>query len=170
MMSDLEIYRNHKDLFFQQDPHSPLSEEQKEVFQGLDYYPEEPDLRLVVRVDPFQEQQEVQIQTSTGDSGTYLRYGLLRFEVDGQPAQLTVYQARNGDPFIPFQDRTSGTETYGAGRYLEPEALGEDKYLVDFNLAYNPWCAYSPLYSCPLTPEENRLSVAIRAGEKAFSG
>lgn len=168
-MNYLENFRNHKDLFFEQDPHSPLSEDQKQAFQGLDYFPENEDLRLVVKVEPFSEQQEVQIQTSTGDMGAYLRYGRIKFEVDGGAAQLTIYLGKDGKPFVPFQDRTSGKETYGAGRYLEPEALGEGKFLVDFNLAYNPWCAYSPFFSCPLPPEENRLSVPIRAGEKAFS-
>jgi uncharacterized protein (DUF1684 family) len=167
-MSTLENYRYQKDLFFEQDPHSPLSEEQKKSFQGLAYYPENPDLRLVIVVEPFEEQREIHIQTSTGDTGTYLRYGRLKFEIEGQPAELTVYLGRDGNPFIPFRDLTSGDETYGAGRYLEPETLDDRKFLVDFNLAYNPWCAYSQLYSCPLPPDENRLSVPIRAGEKAF--
>ena len=169
-MNNLENFRNHKDLFFEQDTHSPLSDDQKKSFQGLDYFPEDPGLRLIVRVDPFEEQRVVQIQTSTGEMDKYTRYGLLRFEVEGQPAQLTVYLDRKGNPFIPFQDGTSGKESYGAGRYLEPEALGEERFLVDFNLAYNPWCAYSPFFSCPLPPEENRVSVPIRAGEKTFAG
>ncbi len=169
-MNDLENFRNHKDLFFEQDTHSPLSDAQKKSFQGLDYFPEAPNLRLVMRVDPFKEQRVVQIQTSTGEMENYTRYGLLRFEVDGKPAQLTVYLDRNDNPFIPFQDGTSGKESYGAGRYLEPEALDEERFLVDFNLAYNPWCAYSPFFSCPLPPEENRISVPIRAGEKTFVG
>lgn len=167
-MSDLETFRQHKDRFFELDPHSPLSEEQKGSFQGLDYYPEAPELRFVVRAEPFKEQSEVQIQTSTGDVGEYLKYGRIAFEVDGQPAELTVFIGKDGNPFVPFADQTSGNETYGAGRYLEPEALGEEKFLVDFNLAYNPWCAYSSHYSCPLPPAENRLQVPIRAGEKAF--
>ena len=168
MMNYLENFRNHKDLFFEQDPHSPLSEEQKEGFQGLEYFPENEDLRLVVKVEPFDEQGEVQIQTSTGDKGAYLRYGRIKFEVDGAPAQLTIYLGKDGNPFLPFRDQTSGDESYGAGRYLEPEALGEDKFLVDFNLAYNPFCAYSEHYSCPLPPLENWLKVPIRAGEKQF--
>jgi hypothetical protein len=69
---------------------------------------------------------------------------------------------------VPFADATSGTETYGAGRYLELEHHHGDLYHVDFNLAYNPWCAYSPNYSCPIPPKENRLQVPIRAGEKDF--
>jgi uncharacterized protein (DUF1684 family) len=89
--------------------------------------------------------------------------------VEGQPVELTLYKDSHGF-FLPFVDSLAGKETYGAGRYLEPEALGEGKFLVDFNLAYNPWCAYSPMYSCPLPPDENRLTVPIRAGEKDFPG
>lgn len=167
-MDALNEFRKMKDLFFKQDPHSPLTEGQKEVFQGLDYYPENGDLRFVTRAEPFSEQKEVLIHTSTGDQGKYIRYGRLKFEVDGQPAELTLYLDSRGQAFLPFADQTCGGETYGAGRYLEPDDLGEDMFLVDFNLAYNPWCAYSPLYSCPLPPEENKLSVPIRAGERNY--
>lgn len=167
-MNELKIFRSHKDKFFKDDPHSPLSDKQRKTFRGLDYFPEDPNLKFIIRVEPFKEQDQVQIQTSTGESDSYLRYGRLNFEVEGQPAQLTVYLGRDGSAFVPFRDQTSGDETYGAGRYLEPETLDGSKYLVDFNLAYNPWCAYSALYSCPLPPEENHLSVPVRAGEKSF--
>lgn len=169
-MSELSKFRKRKDLFFEKDPHSPLSAEQKRDFQGLAYFPENPQLRLVMEVKPFQDQEEVQIQTTTGEFQPYLKFGSLPFDIDGQKLSLTLFIGKEGDPFVPFSDATSGKETYGAGRYLEPQALGEGKFLVDFNLAYNPWCAYSPAYSCPLPPEENRLEVPIEAGEKAYPG
>ncbi|HLE52058.1 MAG TPA: DUF1684 domain-containing protein, partial [Anaerolineales bacterium] len=81
--------------------------------------------------------------------------------------ELTVYRDPHGY-FLPFADALAGSETYGAGRYLEPEPAGKGKLLVDFNYAYNPYCAYNDQYSCPLTPWENRLKVPIRAGEKVF--
>jgi uncharacterized protein (DUF1684 family) len=87
--------------------------------------------------------------------------------VDGQPAELTIYQSESGW-FLPFVDSLSGKETYPAGRYLEPELLGDDRFMVDFNLAYNPYCAYNDTWSCPLSPFKNRLKVPIRAGEKLF--
>ena len=167
-MTELMKFRKQKDQFFEKDPHSPLSKEQKAAFQGLDYFPDNPDLRLVTEVKPFEVQEEVQIQTSTGDLQPYTRYGSLDFEVDGQKTSLTLYIGKDGHPFVPFGDATSGKETYGAGRYLEPEELDDGKYLLDFNLAYNPWCAYSPAYSCPLPPAENWLAVPIRAGEMKF--
>jgi uncharacterized protein (DUF1684 family) len=87
--------------------------------------------------------------------------------VEGQEAQLTIYQNENGY-FLPFVDALAGKETYPAGRYLEPEELYGNHFLVDFNLAYNPYCAYNEMWSCPITPAENRLKVPIRAGEKMF--
>lgn len=169
-MSELINYRKQKDIFLESDPHSPLSEDQRMNFQGLDYFPENQDLRLVIQVKPYLDQEQVEIRTSTGDLQTYTRYGSLDFETAGQEASLTLYIGKDGHPFVPFRDGTSGKETYGAGRYLEPEPLGDGKFLVDFNLAYNPWCAYAPSYSCPLPPRENQLEVEILAGEKNFPG
>ena len=118
-------------------------------------------------MSPFQERQTIQMQTSTGDVQTYQRYGRFTFQVDGQTAELTIYGDEGGF-FLPFVDSLAGQETYPAGRYLEPEQLPGGKFQVDFNLAYNPYCAYNEMWSCPLTPFENRLKVPIRAGEKIF--
>ena len=87
--------------------------------------------------------------------------------MDVQHAELTIYQSEHGY-FLPFVDSLAGKETYPAGRYLDPEALPGNRFLVDFNLAYNPYCAYNEMWSCPITPAENRLKVPIRAGEKLF--
>lgn len=167
-MTELAKFRKEKDRFFKSDPHSPLSKEQRRGFKGLNYYPENPALRFDAEVEPFAEHVHVQMQTSTGDVQDYRKYGVFRFKVDGQPAALTVYTSEDGGAFVPFADATGGTETYGAGRYLELESLGGNRFHVDFNLAYNPWCAYSPHYSCPIPPGENRLAAPIRAGEKNF--
>jgi uncharacterized protein (DUF1684 family) len=168
-MSALKQFRKRKDRFFKSDPDSPLSAEQKRAFSGLEYYAENPALRFDVEVEPFAEQVHVQMQTSTGDVQDYVRYGTFRFKAEDQPAVLTVYTSEEGGAFVPFADATSGSETYGAGRYLELEPLGGNRFHVDFNLAYNPWCAYSPDYSCPIPPRENRIQVPIHAGEKDFA-
>jgi uncharacterized protein (DUF1684 family) len=169
-MSTLTEFRKSKDAFFAADPDSPLSDEQKRHFAGLHYYPENRSLRFEAKLSRFETPEEIQMQTSTGDVQRYLRLGTFAFTVDGQEATLTVYGSGNSDAFVPFADATSGEETYGAGRYLDLEWRGGDRFLVDLNMAYNPWCAYSPHYSCPLPPAENRLKVAIRAGEKNFDG
>jgi len=166
-MTDLEEFRREKDAFFKSHPQSPLAPEQKRAFKGLSYFPENPALRLEVTVEEFNPKETVKMQTSTGDVQTYQKYGRFKFTVDGQEAELTVYSSQHGF-FLPFVDSLAGAETYGAGRYLEPEPLGRGKFRVDFNLAYNPYCAYNEMWSCPIPPRENRLKVPIRAGEKLF--
>lgn len=166
-MNELEGFRKQKDDFFKHSPQSPLTPEQQADFEGLTYFSENPDLRFEAEVERFAQDEEVQIQTNTGDVQTYERYGRIKFEVEGQEAQLTVYRNENGF-FLPFADALAGDETYGAGRYLEPEPAGGGRLYVDFNLAYNPYCAYNANWSCPLTPPENRIKVPIRAGEKVF--
>ena len=168
-MTELEHFRAQKDAFFQTHPQSPLTADQQATFAGLRYFPENADLRLVLSLEEFAEQDTVVMQTSTGDERSYTRYGLLRFIVAGQEVTLTVYADEDSRGFfLPFVDALRGRETYGAGRYLEPEPLGNGQFLVDFNLAYNPYCAYNDDWSCPLTPVENWLPVPIRAGEKLF--
>ncbi|MGD2252899.1 MAG: DUF1684 domain-containing protein [Anaerolineales bacterium] len=166
-MSDLLHFRSQKDEFFRTDPHSPLTEPQRQSFSGLRYFPEAPELNLTVEVEEFAEKQVLEMQTTTGDVQTYERFGRFRFTVDGEEAELTIYANPHGY-FLPFADSLAGKETYGAGRYLEPERLRDGRFHIDFNMAYNPYCAYNELYSCPITPFENRLRVPIRAGEKVF--
>ena len=166
-MNELTDFRLDKDEFFKYHPQSPITPDQQQSFTGLQYFPENDDLRLEVKVEKFSDQQPMQMQTSTGGIQTYVRYGRFKFQVDGQPAELTIYQNENGF-FLPFVDSLAGKETYPAGRYLEPEPLPGEYFLVDFNVAYNPYCAYNDMWSCPITPAENRLKVPIRAGEKLF--
>jgi uncharacterized protein (DUF1684 family) len=163
----LEEFRKEKDEFFVQDYQSPLTGSQKQKFGGLSYFPENPDLRLELAIEEFPVKEEGHIQTSTGDVQVFERVGRIQFSVDGEPAALTVFSNEHGY-FLPFVDTLAGSETYPAGRYVEPEDIGDGKVLVDFNYAYNPYCAYNERWSCPLTPFENRLKVPIRAGEKNF--
>lgn len=166
-MTSLREFRKMKDEFFAQDHQSPLSKEQKKEFKGLNYFPPNSALDLEVELDEFPDKQEIEMQTTTGDIQHYTRFGRFSFTVDGNPVGLTLYHSDTGW-FLPFVDSLAGKETYGAGRYLEPEELHEGRFHVDFNLAYNPYCSYNDCWSCPLTPFENRLKVPIRAGEKIF--
>jgi uncharacterized protein (DUF1684 family) len=171
-MSDPELksFRAEKDRVFARDPNSPLVPAQRRTFHGLAYFEENPELVIHATVDRNVEPGEVRMATSAGDEQVYERYGVARFTVDAQPAEVTLYASDDSDElFIPFRDATSGKETYGAGRYLELHAHG-DQVTIDFNYAYNPNCAYDPSWSCPLPPPENWLKVPIRAGEKTFAG
>ena len=165
-IAGIEEDRVMKDRFFRMDPYSPIEDQLD--FTGLNYYPPDPAYRYVLPLQPATEPELLTFQTSTGDEQQYQRIGTIEFEVEGQTAQLAVYRSPDHDGlFLPFRDATSGTETYGAGRYLEPHDLGDGDLLVDFNLSYSPFCAYSDAYSCPLPPFENTVKFPIRAGEKA---
>jgi hypothetical protein len=166
-MSSITDFRAEKDDFFKNHPQSPLTAAQKRSFTGLQYFPEAPSLRLILPVEVFPEQKKVEIQTSGGVPQEYRRYGQVHFKLEGQDVTLTLY-ASGGSYFLPFADSLAGVETYPAGRYLEPEALEDGQFELDFNTAYNPYCAYNDRWSCPLTPAENRLKVPVRAGEKVF--
>ncbi len=166
-MTDLQRHRAEKNRFFTTDAHSPLTHEQKQHFKGLHYFSENPALRLTVSVEKDPHQQSIQMKTTTGDVQTFVRYGRIRFDAGSQEVALTIFANRNGF-FLPFADSLAGKETYGAGRYLDLHLVGNDTFLVDFNDAYNPYCAYNDAWSCPITPAENRLKVVIRAGEKIY--
>jgi len=168
-MSELDEFRAEKDDFFGHHPQSPLTPEQKRIFKGLNYFPENDALRLDVEVELLKDENPMMMQTSTGGVQEYTRYGKFKFEVDGQEVALTIYQSDHGF-FLPFVDSLAGKETYPAGRYLDLEALPGNHFLVDFNIAYNPYCAYNEMWSCPITPAENRLKVPVAAGEKLFEG
>jgi uncharacterized protein (DUF1684 family) len=118
-------------------------------------------------IEEFPVKNEVQMQTNTGEIQTFERVGKFHFDIENQRAELTIYYSDTGY-FIPFVDNLAGKETYPAGRYLEPDSLGKGRFLVDFNRAYNPSCAYNEHWSCPITPLENRLKVPIQAGEKLY--
>lgn len=167
----LSGYRRRRDHFFGHHPHSPLTAEQRAGFTGLDYFPEREDLALRLPLDESGETVggEVDIPTTDGLLKPFTRAGHVRFEVDGEAVTLTVFrEGEHGSLFIPFRDASAGTETYEVGRYLEPQSRPDGTLDVDFNYAYNPFCAYGEGWSCPIPPEENRLPVAITAGERAF--
>lgn len=166
----LAEFRANKDEFFRDAPDSPLTAHQKREFSGLRYYEANDALALELPVDPFPEPELVAMQTSTGGEATYERWARVTFPVDGTEASLTLYrEPGSGHIFLPFRDANAGGETYGAGRYVEVMPLDGGLVLLDFNYAYNPYCAYNEMWSCPVPPAENRLQVAIRAGERSFA-
>jgi hypothetical protein len=172
----VEGFRLDKDEFFKTDPRSPIPEAERAAFTGLLYYPVDEALVFEGRVlGPYtgDEPSNFQIPTSDGQLRPAHRAGMLHFELDGAPRQLTAYTFDEGDGqslFVPFLDQTSGTETYDAGRYLDLDPEEDGTYALDFNLAYHPSCVYDIKYSCPLTPAENRLPLRIEAGERLPEG
>ena len=166
---DLATLRQQKDRSMREDRQSPLTPDQKEHFTGLAYFPENSALRFVLSLTLEPESPPIVMLTNTGSETAFRRIVSFEFAVAGSQLRLYLYQDEEGSyDFVPFMDETSGVETYGAGRYLEPRELADGAYSVDFNLAYNPYCAYNEHWSCPIPPLENRLPVRIEAGEKVF--
>lgn len=160
-------YRQAKDEFFRTSHQSPLDHHDRHQFRGLEYFELREDLIFTVPLEPGDSSQ-VRIPTSDGAEKIYRRAGRVRFEVEGSPVVLTVYDTGHPGFFLPFRDVTSGKNTYGAGRYLDIEPNEDGTLTIDFNYAYNPSCVYSDGYSCPLPPTENWLRVPIQAGEKMY--
>jgi uncharacterized protein len=168
----VEDERARKDAWFRGSPSSPLPHEARHAFTGLPYFPVEPGLRFQdLALEPYAGDQPsaFQIPTSDGQLRPAHRAGTFTFEREGESRRLNAYVLDGGSAdslFVPFLDVTSGHETYGAGRYLDLEAEDDGTYVIDFNLAYHPYCVYADHYSCPLTPAENRLPIRIEAGER----
>lgn len=163
---ELKAFRRQKDDFMRA-AGSPLAPADRVGFTGLRYFEPNPAFVFELELDRNVDPAPLKLETSDGQQRTYRRAGRIAFIVDGQAASLTVFEDEHGY-FLPFRDGTSAHESYPAGRYLEPERTASGKLRVDFNDAYNPYCAYSERYSCPLPPTENWLTVPIRAGEQRF--
>ncbi|HET8786434.1 MAG TPA: DUF1684 domain-containing protein, partial [Candidatus Limnocylindrales bacterium] len=159
------MFRADKDDYFRQAHDSPIPHDQRHDFEGLPYFPVNETYRFEgLLLEPYEgtEPTSFQIPTSDGKLREAERAGTFSFELGGATQRLTGYRFAggqgDGSVFVPFLDATSGSETYGAGRYLDLDPDEEDgTYVLDFNLAYHPSCVYDPRYSCPLTPAENRL-------------
>ena len=175
-MSALDEYgeqRSSKDHFFKNDPDSPLLDEDRPGFIELKYYDPDLDYKFTGQIKKYEDQEIVEMLTSTSELRKFYKYGYFTFNIDGNDYSLQLYKAveeSTHDPyyFIPFKDLTNGSGTYPAGRYLDIPVTENDIITVDFNAAYNPYCAYSPYYSCPLPPVENHLKVRISTGEKDY--
>ena len=166
--------RQNKNLSFRSSEGSPLEEADRPSFDSLQYYA--PD--VIYRVDAdyrvFTRTDTMQMPLTTGETEPYLKYAQATFNLDGQQNSLMLYLRVNtpdSSLFVPFNDKTNGTETYDGGRFLDidkPE-VNASTITIDFNKAYNPFCVYNYNYSCPIPPRVNRLNIPVLAGEKAYT-
>ena len=164
-------FREQKDEFMRHSRDSPFSHSDQAAFKGLRYFDPDPAFRFELKLLRYPAEGSAMMTTSKGTRQLFNSVGRFGFAVGGKQAQVTAYQsAEREDPslFIPFRDATSGKETYGAARYLDMRVEHDDNYLLDFNYAYNPYCAYDEGYVCPLPPTENWLKVEVIAGEKKY--
>ncbi|MFP8956938.1 DUF1684 domain-containing protein [Natrialbaceae archaeon A-CW3] len=166
--------REEKDRYFGANPHSPIPSDEREDFDGLAYFPIDEAYRFECELETYDESETVVVGTSTDGEREYLRWGSFTVTFDDEAVTIHAYKAEPEDDrlWVPFRDATSGEETYGAGRYLDLERehhrTSDGTWILDFNEAYNPTCAYSEQYECPLPPMENWLEVPIEAGEKTY--
>ncbi|MDB2261739.1 DUF1684 domain-containing protein [Halorubrum ezzemoulense] len=169
----LRANRREKDEFFDDHPQSPIPPEHRDEFDGLDYFPPNPDYRVEATVTVHDDPEPVEMETTASNPVRYLRIVTFALEINGTEHTLAGYRQKGDDGavFVPFRDKTTGQQTYHQGRYMElapeRELADGDAVTIDFNLAYNPFCAYSETFSCPLPPEENWLEVVVPAGERA---
>jgi uncharacterized protein (DUF1684 family) len=167
-------FRSAKDRLFGSHPQSPVPADERATFRGLAYWRYDADLAPRGRFEPDAAAPGTELPRSGEGSMGFRRIGRVAFEVDGAELALGVFwiEGYAGGIFIPFRDATSGTETYGGGRYLWDSIKGADlgsegdEIVLDFNFAYHPSCVYDPRWSCPLAPPENRLALPIPAGER----
>ncbi|HEY1352434.1 MAG TPA: DUF1684 domain-containing protein [Ktedonobacteraceae bacterium] len=174
-------FRLRRDQLFHEHPQSALDEQQRSAFGGLVYFPYRPTFCVPARIEVESGPAALSVAMDASTEMTMTTVARLHFSIQGQEAILALYwlNVYGGGLFLPFRDPTGPAESYGGGRYLFDTIKGSDFLpapgadaqrflLLDFNYAYNPSCAYNKRWVCPLAPPENRLDIAIRAGEKAF--
>lgn len=175
--AEIQQHRNAYKEDFLVDSRSPLSAADTSM---LDFYPPDPAYTIPARFERTPDAKPFELPTYSGKKRDYVQYGVLHFEFKGKPVTLNIYQnlrlvqdsTYRDHLFLPFKDLTNDETTYGGGRYLDFRQgdIKNDVLLLDFNKCYNPWCAYSDGYNCPIPPVPNHLDVAIEAGERIFKG
>ena len=172
-IEEIRKEREEKDHFMRTSKESPFAGK-TESFKGLNYYDADIRYKIAADLTPIQNKKVVLLSTSDGKEERYVEYAYAEFDLNGYHNKLLILEMIDIGPvrgklFLPFGDETSAGETYGAGRYLDVEKVqGSNTITLDFNKAYNPYCAYAEEFSCPFPPPENLLKVAIRAGEKVY--
>lgn len=165
--------REEKDRFMRTSSESPFASD-TESFEGLKYFPPDEKYRVIAKLTPVEEKKVQTLSTNDGKEQSYIEYAYAEFDLDNRKNKLLILEVMDMGPqrgtlFLAFGDQTSANETYGAGRYLDVKKVpGASTIELDFNKAYNPYCAYTDSYSCPFPPKENLLDVAIPAGEKSY--
>ena len=163
---DIHAERVDRDRFLAEHYASPLPEEDQAVFVGLDYFDHDERWRIAV-VHEEEHPSEVAVPSTSGTTSDYVKVATVTITIDASTYRLAVIDDGDGGAFIPFRDGTCGEASYGGGRYVDVEQLGEQAF-VDFNRARNPWCVYDEEFVCPLPPQENWITEAIPAGEKDY--
>jgi uncharacterized protein len=168
----IEKERERQFKFIRFNIESPLTNEQKLGFTKLTFYDINPAYKVKARIIPIENKKVREVPLTDGSKQRYIEHSFAEFELGGKTNKLLLLQAMDEvdkrNFFLAFADATSAVETYGGGRYLNVRQDGKTSITLDFNLAYNPYCAYNPNYACPIPPKENLLDIALEAGEKNY--
>jgi uncharacterized protein (DUF1684 family) len=172
-LEKIEAERERQFKFIRFNVESPLNDSQKMAFKKLNFYPIDPTYRVKAKMIPVENKKVRELPLTDGSVEKYIEHSFVEFSFDGAKTnRLLLLQAMNEPDkrnfFLAFTDDTSAKETYGGGRYINARQDGKNSITLDFNLAYNPYCAYNPDFACPIPPKENMLSIAIPAGEKNY--
>ena len=173
-MQEVQQYRQEKNDYMRNNPESPFNQDSTINFEPLNYYPVEPSFVFKSKLYVYPDKDTISVYGTKGEERKAIRYGYINFDFNSQPYKVNVYKGTTtqGEAYysIWFTDRTTGDETYGVGRYIDFDINPDSDYVytIDFNLAYNPYCAYSARYSCAIPTKEDYIDLAVTAGEKKY--
>jgi uncharacterized protein len=170
-LEKLTKFRTEKDRFFKSSEETPFKDKKK--FSKLIYFPPDQAYRIKATVESIKDTARLKLRMTGGEEESFIRYGYATFKLKDQEHKvlLLLKPGEDGEEdglFLPFTDETNGFETYGGGRYLDLELDKNGELMIDFNFAYNPFCAYNHDYTCPVPPKENHIGIKINAGEKDY--
>ncbi|HVD97394.1 MAG TPA: DUF1684 domain-containing protein [Cytophagaceae bacterium] len=168
---DIENFRKQKNDHFKTANNSPIEDQIN--FKELHYYPADKKFRSRAKLIMIKDSSFIKMVSNDGERNKYWRHAFAVIDINDKKDTLTIFRkaslkAEDKHYFVPFYDETNGTETYTGGRYMDLELRDTISLIIDFNLAYNPYCVYNYRFSCPVPPKENKLSMPIEAGEKMF--
>jgi uncharacterized protein len=174
LLKDIKTYQNELDAEYKNPATSPLDSADRVKFRRHEFYPADLKYRVVADFRRTPDELKFKMKTTGSKTPEYVKYGVADFQIDGKQYKLNIYQnvalsqteQYKDALFLPFNDNTNGVDTYGGGRYIDLTIPSGNSLVIDFNKAYNPYCAYSHRYSCPVPPPENHLDAEIKAGIK----
>lgn len=175
-IASIRDFQHELNMEFKDKHESPLTEEDRKDFESLDFFPIDSTYKVKAEFKLHKNPKTFAMPTTTDRLPIYKTYGVAVFNLNGKKLSLHIYQNQDliqqpkykNHLFIPFRDETNAQETYGGGRFLDIEIPEGDTIVIDFNKAYNPYCAYNGKYSCPIPPKENDLAIAVKAGVKNY--
>ena len=175
-LQEIDSFQQKLNTDFRDPEASPLPDRYRKDFEGLEFFAPDTTFRVWAQLEYTPDAVPFMMPTTTDRQSEEVVFAIAHFTLKGERFELELYQNQEllGDPdyedylFLPFLDATNGNETYGGGRYIDLRIPDRDSLLIDFNMAYNPYCVYNKKYSCPIVPKVNSLSIPVRAGVKMF--